>query len=302
MNCDVRDANKYTYTIQRVIELRLVVSLPEIILLFLHCFYTYSTQMFSVKAPGSPRVAVGKTCRERTIEDSLKDLEIFLTDRKAKKSSTEEHTGRAIGDSRGSGDSALLSEPTSRQSNCTSKSSIKSAETSNNEIQRQPSPDDVPFTDKVSNLKIPSLSRFFVIKSCRSEHIQISTKNGVWSSTELGNRRLSQAYCQRTPGSRIFLLFSVNGSGCFCGLAEMTSSLRDSPSNIWMDKKRYQRVFSVRWLIVRNVPNRYVRHYLNPMNDMKSVAQSRDTQEVPLEVGRSIVRIFGDLPGPPLSL
>ncbi|SCV06097.1 LANO_0H22034g1_1 [Lachancea nothofagi CBS 11611] len=144
------------------------------------------------------------------------------------------------------------------------------------------------------HVKIPvhPESRYFVIKSCRSEHIEISNIKNVWSSTELGNRRLSKAFQARSSGAHIFLLFSVNGSGCFCGLAEMTTDLRDTQDDIWMDKRRFKRVFSVRWLITHDIPNNKFRHLRNPLNEMKSVTQSRDTQEIPLPIGRSITMIF----------
>lgn len=143
--------------------------------------------------------------------------------------------------------------------------------------------------------EVPEESKFFVIKSFNVENIKISYKEGVWSSTELGNRRLSKTYNSLTPGARIYLLFSVNGSGRFCGIAEMRSDVSyDSVgrSDIWTQKQRYKGIFYIRWWFVKDVPNKALKHFLIPGNEMKPVTNSRDTQEIPIEIGRSVIKIF----------
>lgn len=143
---------------------------------------------------------------------------------------------------------------------------------------------------------IPQGSKFFVIKSTSLEHIKKSFYNGIWSSTFFGNKRLSEAYfnvkTQETNG-KIFLLFSVNASGKFCGVAEMTSNLlSDLDTSIWNDTKKFDKAFKVRWIIIRNIYNKSLKHFLIPLNDMKPVTNSRDTQELPFPIGNSILKIF----------
>lgn len=142
-------------------------------------------------------------------------------------------------------------------------------------------------------IDVPELSRFFVIKSSCLEHVKKSFYNGIWSSTYFGNKRLSEAYCNLNKGAKIFLFFSVNGSGRFCGVAEMISDLEnDLDTSIWENNKKYGKAFKVRWIVVRDVHNRSLKHFLIPANDMKPLTNSRDTQEIPPAICKSILKLF----------
>lgn len=80
-------------------------------------------------------------------------------------------------------------------------------------------------------------SRFFVIKSYSEDDIHRSIKYEIWCSTDHGNRRLDQAFSS-SDKKKIFLLFSVNGSGHFCGVAEMISAVDyNSSSSVWCQDK-----------------------------------------------------------------
>ena len=64
-------------------------------------------------------------------------------------------------------------------------------------------------------------ARFFVIKSYSEDDIHRSIKYEIWCSTEHGNKRLDAAFRERDGKGPVYLYFSVNGSGHFCGMAEM---------------------------------------------------------------------------------
>lgn len=234
--------------------------------------------------------------RERTIEDSLKELEDFILYQRKGLNGRGKALEVSPTSSLAEESSKVLNDSATQHSTSATESVVDSDFTCKNSspglLQR-----DYSLCNKLT-IKVPDSSRFFVIKCCRPEHIQISRKNGVWSSTDLGNRRLSCAYRSRYYNARIFLFFSVNGSGCFCGVAEMTTDLRECHNDIWMEKKRFKKVFSVHWLVIRDVPNKCIRHFLNPLNEMKSVIQSRDTQEIPFEIGRSMVKVFDNFSSP----
>ncbi|CAI4059042.1 hypothetical protein SKDZ_04G5730 [Saccharomyces kudriavzevii ZP591] len=142
-------------------------------------------------------------------------------------------------------------------------------------------------------LNIPENSKFFVIKSSSLKHVKRSFYNGIWSSTHFGNKRLSEAYKTLNSGGKVFLFFSINTSGRFCGVAEMVSDLRiDLDTSIWEDEQKYGKAFKVRWVIVRDVNNRSLKRFLIPSNEMKPITHSRDTQEIPYSIGISIVNLF----------
>lgn len=143
----------------------------------------------------------------------------------------------------------------------------------------------------------PSLSipvRSFVIKSFTDVDVEKSLVHGVWTSTEKGNRRLDQAWATSGHIGPIYLFFSVNGSGRFCGVAQMMSGLDYSQSSsIWAEGHRWKGLFRVRWLLVKDVPNSQLRHILlSNVGEVKPVTQSRDTQELLPAASNELLRIF----------
>ncbi|KAF6778570.1 hypothetical protein AHF37_01948 [Paragonimus kellicotti] len=137
-------------------------------------------------------------------------------------------------------------------------------------------------------------ARFFVIKSFSEDDIHRSIKYAVWCSTELGNKKLDAAFVAANNQYPIYLFYSVNGSGHFCGMAEMTSRVDyDTRVRVWAQDK-WQGAFSVRWIFVKDVPNTALRHIRVETNDNKPVTHSRDTTELPLERGRQVMEVLAN--------
>ncbi|CAH0406094.1 unnamed protein product [Chilo suppressalis] len=137
------------------------------------------------------------------------------------------------------------------------------------------------------------LARFFVIKSYSEDDIHRSIKYEIWCSTEHGNKRLDAAFRERErEGGTVYLFFSVNGSGHFCGMARMTSAVDyNSNSSVWSQDK-WKGQFRVRWIYVKDVPNVQLRYIKLENNENKPVTNSRDTQEVPHAKGLQVLRIM----------
>ena len=137
----------------------------------------------------------------------------------------------------------------------------------------------------------PNNARFFVIKSFSEDDIHRSIKYEIWCSTEHGNKRLDAAFRERI--GPIFLLFSVNGSGHFCGMAEMLSPVdySNTSSSVWVQDK-FKGQFKVKWIYVKDVPNLQLRHIRLENNENKPVTNSRDTQEVPPDKGKAVLKII----------
>ncbi|XP_047523290.1 YTH domain-containing family protein 3 isoform X2 [Pieris napi] len=137
------------------------------------------------------------------------------------------------------------------------------------------------------------LTRFFVIKSYSEDDIHRSIKYEIWCSTEHGNKRLDSAFRDRErEGGCVYLFFSVNGSGHFCGMARMVSAVDyNSNSSVWSQDK-WKGQFRVRWIYVKDVPNGQLRHIKLENNENKPVTNSRDTQEVPHAKGLQVLRIM----------
>ncbi|KAK7315602.1 hypothetical protein VNO77_34163 [Canavalia gladiata] len=136
---------------------------------------------------------------------------------------------------------------------------------------------------------------FFVIKSYSEDDIHKSIKYNVWASTLHGNKKLDAAYqeAKEKPGDcPVFLLFSVNTSGQFVGLAEMLSPVDFGRTVEYWQQDRWSGCFSVKWHIIKDIPNSMLRHITLENNENKPITNSRDTQEVKLEKGIQTLKIF----------
>ncbi|KAL5974232.1 hypothetical protein ACLOJK_030896 [Asimina triloba] len=138
-------------------------------------------------------------------------------------------------------------------------------------------------------------AKFFIIKSYSEDNVHKSIKYGVWASTTSGNRKLDAAYREakeKEVACPVFLLFSVNASAQFCGVAEMMGPVDFDKSVDYWQQDKWSGQVPVKWHIIKDVPNSQFRHIILENNDNKPVTNSRDTQEVGLEQGLEMLKIF----------
>ncbi|KAJ7982111.1 YTH domain [Quillaja saponaria] len=140
---------------------------------------------------------------------------------------------------------------------------------------------------------------FFVIKSYSEDDIHKSIKYNVWASTPNGNKRLDSAYldaqermAEKGSNCPVFLFFSVNASGQFCGVAEMIGQVDFNKSMDFWQQDKWNGHFPVKWHFKKDVPNPQLRHIILENNDNKPVTNSRDTQEVSFIKGIEMLNIF----------
>ncbi|KAL7597328.1 hypothetical protein Lser_V15G29367 [Lactuca serriola] len=140
-------------------------------------------------------------------------------------------------------------------------------------------------------------AKFFIIKSYSEDDVHKSIKYNVWASTQNGNKKLEAAYqeAQQKPGRcPVFLFFSVNTSGQFVGVAEMVGPVDFNKSLEYWQQDKWIGCFPVKWHIVKDLPNSLLKHITLENNENKPVTNSRDTQEVKLEQGLQMIKIFKD--------
>ncbi|KAL5838637.1 hypothetical protein ACOSQ3_015806 [Xanthoceras sorbifolium] len=140
-------------------------------------------------------------------------------------------------------------------------------------------------------------AKFFIIKSFSEDNVHKSIKYNVWASTPHGNKKLDAAYHEakeKNGSCPVFLLFSVNASGQFCGVAEMVGPVDFEKNADYWQQDRWSGQFPVKWHLIKDVPNNRFRHMLLENNDNKPVTHSRDSQEVKLELGIEMLKIFKD--------
>ncbi|KAM7271569.1 hypothetical protein ACFE04_030783 [Oxalis oulophora] len=94
-------------------------------------------------------------------------------------------------------------------------------------------------------------------------------------------------------------LFFCSSRGQFVGLAEMVGPVDFEKSfEYWQQDNKWTGSFPVKWHIVKDIPNTLLKHITLENNENKPVTNSRDTQEVKLEHGLKMVKIFKDHASP----
>ncbi|XP_057773228.1 YTH domain-containing protein ECT2-like [Salvia miltiorrhiza] len=158
----------------------------------------------------------------------------------------------------------------------------------------------IPDREQYNRIDFPETypdAKFFIIKSYSEDDVHKSIKYNMWASTPNGNKKLDAAYqsAQQKPGScPIFLFFSVNTSGQFVGVAEMVGPVDFNKNVDYWQQDKWIGCFPVKWHIVKDVPNSLLKHITLENNENKPVTNSRDTQEVKLEQGLQVLKIFKD--------
>ncbi|XP_022643060.1 YTH domain-containing family protein 2 isoform X2 [Vigna radiata var. radiata] len=142
-------------------------------------------------------------------------------------------------------------------------------------------------------------AKFFVIKSYSEDDVHKSIKYNVWSSTPHGNKKLESAYedaqkiaAEKSGVCPIFLFFSVNASGQFCGVAEMVGTVDFNKNMDFWQQDKWSGSFPVKWHFIKDVPNPNFRHIILVNNENKPVTNSRDTQEIVYLKGLEMLKIF----------
>ncbi|GFQ07265.1 2-oxoisovalerate dehydrogenase subunit beta 1 mitochondrial [Phtheirospermum japonicum] len=151
-----------------------------------------------------------------------------------------------------------------------------------------------PDREQYNKLDFPETyldAKFFIIKSYSEDDVHKSIKYNIWASTPNGNKKLDAAY-QSSGGSPVFLFFSVNTSGQFVGVAEMVGPVDFNKNVEYWQQDKWIGCFPVKWHIVKDVPNSLLKHITLENNENKPVTNSRDTQEVKLEQGLQVLKIF----------
>ena len=139
--------------------------------------------------------------------------------------------------------------------------------------------------------------RFFVIKSFTEEDIHKSMKYGVWSSSKNGNITLNKAFknCKGSNKGNVYLFFSCNKSGRFCGVAKMISSVDETKIfELWTQDNKWPGLFNVEWVFIKDVPLKLFKNIYITMFDgsVRPVSYSRDTQEIPFNKAKIMLEKF----------
>ncbi|XP_039015266.1 30-kDa cleavage and polyadenylation specificity factor 30-like isoform X3 [Hibiscus syriacus] len=112
------------------------------------------------------------------------------------------------------------------------------------------------------------ISRYFIVKSCNRENLELSVQQGVWATQRSNEAKLNEAF---DSAENVILIFSVNRTRHFQGCAKMTSKIGGSVGGgNWKyahGTAHYGRNFPVKWLKLCELSFHKTRHLRNPYNE-----------------------------------
>ncbi|BFG28203.1 hypothetical protein CerSpe_144770 [Prunus speciosa] len=137
------------------------------------------------------------------------------------------------------------------------------------------------------------ISRYFIVKSCNRENLELSVQQGVWATQRSNESKLNEAF---DSAENVILIFSVNRTRHFQGCAKMMSRIGGSVSGgNWKyahGSAHYGRNFSVKWLKLCELSFHKTRHLRNPYNENLPVKISRDCQELEPSIGEQLASLL----------
>lgn len=140
---------------------------------------------------------------------------------------------------------------------------------------------------------LPGVSRYFIVKSCNRENLELSVQQGVWATQRSNEAKLNEAF---DSSDNVILIFSINRTRHFQGCAKMTSKIGGYVGGgNWKyahGTAHYGRNFSVKWLKLCELSFHKTRHLRNPYNENLPVKISRDCQELESSVGEQLASLL----------
>ncbi|KAM0907962.1 hypothetical protein ACQ4PT_015769 [Festuca glaucescens] len=136
-------------------------------------------------------------------------------------------------------------------------------------------------------------SRYFIVKSCNRENLEISVQQGIWATQRSNEAKLNDAF---ESMENVILIFSINRTRNFQGCAKMTSRIGGYiGGGNWKSANgtaHYGRNFSLQWLKLCELSFQKTHHLRNPYNDNLPVKISRDCQELEPFIGEQLASLL----------
>ncbi|KAI9838343.1 MAG: hypothetical protein M1819_005611 [Sarea resinae] len=126
--------------------------------------------------------------------------------------------------------------------------------------------------------------------------IRNTIQKGIWTSSVNGNRLIQQVWDMRKGADKVVLIFSVNNSQKFCGLAELSGPKIEDARPIASSASERQGFFPVLWVYCKDVSKKLFHHLHDPSASVQSINFSQDATILADTIGREMVQLYVQAP------
>merc|ERR1719334_998082 len=150
--------------------------------------------------------------------------------------------------------------------------------------------------DQLAKLRyILRQARFYLIKSCNHDNVDIAKSRSVWSTPPQNEKKLDEAFADCR---NVILIFSVRESGYFQGFARVQgAALQDQAPVPWvlppgLSARALTGVYKLDWICKQQLEFSRAAHLCNAWNENKLVKVGRDGQEIDPKTGEQLCLLF----------
>lgn len=135
-------------------------------------------------------------------------------------------------------------------------------------------------------------AKFFILRSTCDDDIHKAIKYGFWTSTYKNNVLLNDLFKKYSrSGTPVYLIYTVVGSGQYCGLAQMSSEVELKKTfSYWWEEVKWSGVFRVNWIYVKDLLYDEVEDIR--LRNGNKVVSSKDGTELDFETGMEMLKRF----------
>jgi len=139
--------------------------------------------------------------------------------------------------------------------------------------------------------------RAFIIRSNNEDDVHKAIKYGIWTSSPRNNEMLNKLYLEtKDKDIPIYLFYSVVKSGQFVGVAQMTSEIQETSSNLWWEADKWLNQFEIKWVFIKDISYKWFSHVII---DGLPISRAKDCTRVPPETAIEMLKVNKSRPNHP---